>query len=265
MGKTRVAYFDIDLTLVGFGLKSISQASRHALLNIPKRGVNTLRNIEDAKQPFREGDLNLPYITLNGAQVWDIAGKLIYSLSIDRGSIDKLISGLANAGEHIVEMKAYSSTEKLVLIYAKTYERGVELLAEYPSTMPKMLIENTNDLTSLFRTREFSYIGIRFDNTFDNFLPTDLGMAGYKLSKGRTKISIYPGEASKVNTLKWVCKNVLKISPADVLTVGDDYEMDGEVFAETVGVSVGEEKHPLAKHHTTFDNLPDLLLEMFNG
>lgn len=264
MEKTKIAYFDIDRTLVGFGSKSISEESRSALKRIPMRGVNTLRNIEDAKQPFAEGDLNLPYITLNGAQVWSLSGELIYSLSIDRVTLKKITASLAKAREHLVEVKAYSSNKKRVVIYTKTLERGMEILAEYPETMPVELVTEIEKLVDFLSQQGLSYLGIRFDDTFDKFELPELSAIKYKLSKNDTKISIYPKEASKLKTLRWVCENVLKVDVSEILTVGDDYEVDGEIFADTLGVSVGDEKHPHARHHTTFEKLPSLLQELFS-
>lgn len=264
MNKIRVAYLDIDKTLVGSGSSSISGLTRTALLTIPFRGVNTMRNIEGAKQPFREGDLNLPFITLNGAQVWNLAGDLIYSLAIDQETIEKLTDCLEIAPEHLREVKAYPSDEKVVVIFAKTKEGGEKIIAEYPDSMPKKLITKVEELVAFLRRRRFSYLGICFDDTYDKFRLPDLSNTNVRFSENNTKLSVYPRDASKTTTLHWVCETILKINPAEVLTAGDDLEIDGKIFGSTMGISVGEIQHPHAKYHSSINELPKLLIGLFS-
>lgn len=261
--KSIHAYFDIDRTLLNKGQKKIEARLRNAIKLIPFRGVNTMRNIVSAKKPFEPGDLNLPFITLNGAQIWNQDNTLLHYEAIDEDSIKFICNLINEKHEFIIEIKAYLATTKTTLVYSRDLIRKEEIIEDFGDEMNVVFFENATTLATYILSNPISYLGLNFTSplTVDN----NSGFHNLKIieSRSESKYSIYPKAASKKNALKWM-SNYLGIELSKILTAGDDHEIDGPTFAESIGISVGETKHVDAQHHSNVDNLAELLEKLYS-
>ena len=154
---------DMDGTLLGSDLL-ISQKNLEAIKTAQEKGVEVViatgRSLNGAKYPLENANLQLPMIVMNGAQIYDLEEKLLFSVPIPKDKAKKVIEILRTRDLYF---EFYSSEGQI----SAGMEQVMKMYSSYKeSQLPadiEMLFEN---MKNRFETLKIKFLD-NFEEVFD--------------------------------------------------------------------------------------------------
>ncbi len=239
------AYFDIDGSILEADTRPTSSLLA-TIARFEKRGLNTQRSIEGAEKAMLPYEVNLPTICLLGTQVWDHGYAPIECFPVSSIGKPLLVDGLRRNLGVIANARFYPVNKRMIVIYAQNNDQAKKVERSYStSLMDVTLTQSFEEFVHLISDTDWSLLSIKTASGENLSLNGDV-LAKFKTYQNNGGVIFTSNGVSKATTFLRVCSR-LEIDPASVLTVGDDPNIDGEVFRHSIGVFVGDYDHPDAR------------------
>ncbi|MGO3732614.1 MAG: Cof-type HAD-IIB family hydrolase [Vagococcus sp.] len=256
---------DMDGTLLSSKL-SVSEGNKQAILEAQKHGVEfmvaTGRAYSEAKPPLEEAGINCSMITGNGAQVFDSAGQVLFTVSLEKELVKKVMHTLRDNGLYFELMTTegvYSEShpqriENFATHLAEnmphlTYKMAIAMAATYLSTLEVTYIPTyekllADDSIEVLKIISFSGKGPDYLESVGEMIQ-QLGDV-YVTSSFPTNIEINHKNAQKGIAVERIATEK-GISMEQVMTIGDNYNDVSMLQATGVSFAMGNAEKGVKK------------------
>lgn len=241
----QAVWSDIDDTLLNHTSRP-SEIVLRAMGHIPFKGLNTSRGISRAENAIRPTEVNLPSITLTGAEIWHQGGEMIHSFPFEVQEKQALVEQVL-LNEKIVTAGFHISGTRSVAVFAPTDETLIEAERKYSSRGKiDLLTKSRSEFISIFMQASVCWLSSKWQPGTDLQFAEQLRQS-FSIDAEKSYLKFRKKGVNKGSSLLWVCE-YLGIDPQRVLTLGDSAETDVEAFKVTKGISVSETPLPYAIH-----------------
>ncbi|WP_036436587.1 Cof-type HAD-IIB family hydrolase [Mycoplasma elephantis] len=254
-----VIFSDIDGTIYGHG-KDMTTKTKEKILSLKKLGVDFVINTGNANYPkhLKLGeDLNATYAVLScGAGIWDIKQKkYIKTYPFDTKIAKKIMDiaikngcGLYYFGEH----KQYlfnTSNDYNEFIFKHAGTRDFINTGEIPDDLIKMEV----CFSSLLEINPLHGEIPNIKKCYNELVANGIDKEVHIMYMNGTHMEIVANGVSKGEGIKWLCENIYKIDPKEVMAIGDS--ANDISMLEYAGYSYAMDNSPknvkdAAKYHT---------------
>ncbi|MGL5870302.1 Cof-type HAD-IIB family hydrolase [Clostridium chrysemydis] len=254
----RLIATDLDGTLLN-SKSEISRENKLALLKAQEKGVKivlaTGRMFNDAKNIFKDIDLDIPYIiSSNGSMIHNYSGEEIHSFPIDKDVLKKVLPFLQRNNYYYALFGATKlfepkdSNQRIIADFYKSKikkdipEKELDDLLNFFNKEQKSEIHKFDSLDEFFKLNEdvFNLVSVSFDiDKLNEGKRAFRDIPGISIFSSNTNnFEIINENCSKGNALEIVAES-LGVSLKEIMTIGDNFNDVSMLKKSKISVAMG--------------------------